>query len=223
MMMKGYLTGMLVACLIQVGAAGAYPLDTARLVEITSTNQVIAFVRGADRVELEFSGPTGWSRDGKQIDRPADVYALTNAQEIKSFVGRMDLAPNPTPCCCGHQCCIIFWQGDRSMLASICGKCFTAIYRNAEGKRTVAHLRMPPAVWESFGQYRLLHRKIEGGLLGVTTGTNGVLEIIWQGRWKPIYTKVGDEIEGFRVERYDGETQRVLLRCPKTGREVWMK
>jgi hypothetical protein len=223
MMMKRYTAAILATYLMLSGAAVAYPIDTARLVEITSTNQVLAFVRGADRVELEFSGPTGWFRDGKHIDRSADVYTLTNRAEVASFVGKIDLAPSPTPCCCGHQYCIILWQQDRPMIVSICGKCLTAVYRDAEGKRTVTQFRMASGLWDSFERYRLLHRKIEAELLGVSSGTNGVVEIIWQGRWKPIYTKVGDEIEGFRIERYDVDAQSVLLRCPKTGREMWMK
>jgi hypothetical protein len=221
--MKRETTAILAIQLLLTVMAGAYPIDTARLVEITSTNQMLAFIRNSDRVELEFAGPTDWSRDGKNISRPADDFTLSNATNIAAFVGRPKLTSNPNPCCCGHQCSIVFWQQDRPLVISICAKCFTVVSLDTDGTRAVAHFRMPGAIWEAFEQYRLLHRRIEAELLGVSKGADGVPEVIWQGRWKLINRKIGDEIEGFRIERYDEQTQRVLFVCLQTGRELWMK
>jgi hypothetical protein len=205
------------------GGAAAYPIKTEELAEISSTNQILPFIRSVDRIELEFAGPTGWFRDGKNISQSADVFALTNAAEVVAFVHGITLKPNPKPCCCSHQYCIVFWQKDAPLLVSICGKCFSIISRSPSGKRTVTALQMPSPLWERFEKYRLLHRRLESHLVGVSETKDGEREFVFQGWWKLIYKKTGEEIEGFRIDRYDPTTQRVLLVCPKSGRELWIE
>ena len=105
--------------------------------------KAMAFIRGADRVELVF--------DPHREPEPARRI-ITDSQEIRRLVSLIQLE-RKDPCACSHVEMVIFRRGGATLEVCICDHCFD-VMRNSSVTRGWAGFAMPAAFYAEYQKYK---------------------------------------------------------------------